>query len=128
MNEAFRERIYQENFMWRNRRRMAWISFFSMLVVTALCFFWVPESRLEKLSDVITWYYMAMASIVGAYMGFTTWASKSGESQYQQYYQSNGAGVEMSVDDDGQGDMFTDEQLLPPKKKRVRVPRIITPE
>ena len=63
---------------WRNRRRMAWTSLASMLIVTYLIFFtsFCPESRLKILGDVVTWYYFASASIIGAYMGFTTWASR----------------------------------------------------
>jgi hypothetical protein len=69
---------------WRNRRRMAWVSLISMLVATALSFFVVPEHRLKLLGDVITWFYFTMASIVGAYMGFTTWAhiKDQGKSSY----------------------------------------------
>jgi hypothetical protein len=59
---------------WKNRRRMAWISLISIFVITLLVFFVVPEHRLKLLSDVITWFYFTMASVVGGYMGFTTWA------------------------------------------------------
>lgn len=63
---------------WKNRRRMAWVSLISMTVITFLILFtnFVPEARLKVLSEVITWYYFCSASIIGAYMGFTTWASK----------------------------------------------------
>ena len=65
---------------WQNRRRMAWTSLLSMIVVTYLILFTnlVPEERLKILSEVITWYYFCSASVIGAYMGFT-WASKSGK-------------------------------------------------
>lgn len=60
---------------WKNRRRMAWISLSSIIIVTALIIFGaVPEERLKILSEVITWFYFSMASIIGAYMGFTTYA------------------------------------------------------
>jgi len=63
---------------WKNRRRMAWISLISMLLITALIFFTnlVEIERLKVLTEVITWFYFSCASIIGAYMGFTTWASK----------------------------------------------------
>jgi hypothetical protein len=64
---------------WKNRRRMAWVSLIAMLVATGLVFFIVPESRLKIIGDVITWFYFAMTSVVGAYMGFTTWASIKGQ-------------------------------------------------
>ena len=62
---------------WSNRRRMAWLAFISMMLVTAaLLFAPISEVRIKTLSEPITWFYFAMASIIGAYMGFTTWASK----------------------------------------------------
>jgi len=47
-----------------------------MLVTAALLFAPISEVRIKTLSEPITWFYFAMASIIGAYMGFTTWASK----------------------------------------------------
>lgn len=62
---------------WKNRRRMAWISLIAMITVTCLILFTnlVSESRLQILSDVITWFYFSMSSVIGMYMGATTWAS-----------------------------------------------------
>ena len=57
---------------WKNRRRMAWLSLISILIVTILAFFIVAESRLKLLGDVINMFYLTMASIVGAYVGFAT--------------------------------------------------------
>lgn len=57
---------------WQNRRRMAWIALISILIVTILAFFVVVESRLKLLGDVINMFYLSMASIVGAYVGFAT--------------------------------------------------------
>jgi hypothetical protein len=63
---------------WKNRRRMAWVSLLAMVLVTGLILFTnlVSIEKLKVLSDVITWYYFSSASVIGAYMGFTTWASK----------------------------------------------------
>jgi hypothetical protein len=62
---------------WKNRRRMAWGSFFSMMILTGVLLFAPIETeRLKVLAEPITWHYLACASIIGAYMGFTTWASK----------------------------------------------------
>lgn len=64
---------------WKHRRRMAYIALFSMLVLTAYAVGpWIAIERLDKLSDIIEWFYFAMASIVGAYMGFATWSAKTG--------------------------------------------------
>lgn len=57
---------------WKNRRKMAWIALISILIVTILAFFVVQESRLKLLGDVINMFYLSMASIVGAYVGFAT--------------------------------------------------------
>jgi len=62
---------------WQNRRRMAWIALSSILVVTILAFFVVAESRLKLLGDVINMFYLSMASIVGAYVGFATLDKKN---------------------------------------------------
>lgn len=59
---------------WKNRRRMAWLSMFAMIAATYALFFVVPESRLQRLEEVIAWFYMAMASVIGTYLGTTTWA------------------------------------------------------
>lgn len=62
---------------WKNRRRMAWTCLIAILVVTLLMFFAPVEvERLKVISEAITWFYFASASIIGAYMGFTTWSDK----------------------------------------------------
>jgi polyferredoxin len=57
-----------------NRRRMAWIALFAILVVTTLLLFFIPVEKINALGSVITWFYMAMTTIVGTYMGATTYA------------------------------------------------------
>ena len=65
---------------WKNRRRMAWLSLFTMIGVTALLLSGViPETRIKVLSEPITWFYFAMTSVIGIYMGATTWASIKGK-------------------------------------------------
>lgn len=67
-----------EKIRWQNRRRMAWISLFSMLLLTVMILFtdMINIEKLKVLSEVITWFYFSCASVIGAYMGFTAWASK----------------------------------------------------
>lgn len=71
--------VETERSRWRSRRKMAWVSLVSMILVTVLILFTkiVPETRLTILSDVITWFYFSCASIIGMYMGATTWAAFS---------------------------------------------------
>jgi len=62
---------------WRNRRRMAWISLISMIALMFILLFGpIPDERIKILAEPLTWFFFAMASVIGAYMGFTTWASK----------------------------------------------------
>ena len=84
LQQEFIDRADLSSYTWKNRRRMAWGAFVSILIVTGACLFYVEETRLERLETVVTWFYMAMASIVGAYMGFATYASvKGGDDPYQ---------------------------------------------
>jgi hypothetical protein len=63
---------------WKNRRRMAWVSLFSMIVVTFVILFTdtISVEKLKIISEMLVWFYFSMASVIGAYMGFTTWAAK----------------------------------------------------
>lgn len=62
---------------WKNRRRMAWTSLIAILGVTGLLLFGpIDVERLKVISEPITWFYFAAASVIGAYMGFTTWSDK----------------------------------------------------
>jgi len=71
------ENLKLEKARWKNRRKMAWISLGSMIAVTGILIFApISDTRLKAISEPITWFYFAMASVIGAYMGFTTWASK----------------------------------------------------
>lgn len=62
---------------WKNRRRMAWLSLISIIGLMGLLLTDViPVERIHALKEPITWFFFAAASIIGAYMGFTTWSSK----------------------------------------------------
>ncbi|MBT9159409.1 MAG: hypothetical protein DDT26_00668 [Dehalococcoidia bacterium] len=61
------------NMEWSNRRRMAWISLIAMLLTTVALLFVVPVPRLEALGGIIDMFYIAMTSIVGAFIGFQAW-------------------------------------------------------
>lgn len=61
----------------KNRRRMGWLAIGSMVAFTAVLLTpFISIEKIEALDEVFSMFYLAMASIVGAYMGFTTWASK----------------------------------------------------
>jgi len=62
---------------WRGRRRMAGTALGAMIIVMILLLFGpIPETRIKTLEEPIVWFFFSMASIIGAYMGFTSWASK----------------------------------------------------
>ena len=58
-------------------RRMAWVAILSMIVFTAVLFSpIVSETRVAALADLLGLFYIAQASIVGAFMGVTAWMSR----------------------------------------------------
>lgn len=69
------EKITEDRF--KNRRRMAWMAITTMAVYTAVILTpLIDIERIKSLENILDMFYIAMASIVGAYMGFATWASK----------------------------------------------------
>ncbi len=57
--------------------RLARSALIGMGVYTVLLFApFVDDRRVELLTDVSELLYISLASIVGAYMGFTSWASR----------------------------------------------------
>lgn len=68
------ERLYEQKAV--NRRRMAWLALISMIVSGFCMMFFVPESRLKQLDGLLEIYWLALGSIVGAYVGISTWMSK----------------------------------------------------
>lgn len=61
---------------WKNRRGLAWAAMAGIFMVMIWALFKVPETRLSILSEIIIWFFMIMGSIVGAYMGFSTFDDK----------------------------------------------------
>jgi hypothetical protein len=118
---TFKRTVDLGNYTWKHRRRFAYMAFFTMIVATGLCFFWVDESRLDKLDTIITWLYMACASIVGAYMGFSTYASVNGtEGGIQD--------VSVQVGDSEDDDFFVDEGEEPEQEKEPRPKKKVAAE
>lgn len=56
---------------WQNMRRMAWIS-----LVASLCYPIMYLFTDADLRDLTTPFYLFTGSVVGAYMGFSTWGDK----------------------------------------------------
>lgn len=59
-----------------NRRRMAWSSLIAMFAVMASVMFWMPADKAKALEEIITLFFVANASIVAGYFGFSAWMSR----------------------------------------------------
>ncbi len=69
--------VEMEKRRWKNRRRMAWISLVAINIVTLILLFVpIPVDRLKVIAEPLIWSYFAFTSVIGAYMGFTAYASK----------------------------------------------------
>jgi len=66
------EDLYRDLAHRTNRKRMAWTALISCLLVVFLMMFVVKESRIPLLSDVMTFFFLIMGSIVGTYIGFSS--------------------------------------------------------
>jgi len=59
-----------------NRRRQAWVAELAMIGVTLLLMFAVPETKIKLITDILPFFYITMASVIGAYHGFSAWLGK----------------------------------------------------
>lgn len=61
------------------QRRMATYTLIGMAVFTIMLFMpFIPDKRIELLSDVSDLFYITGAGIVGAYMGVSAWMGRKG--------------------------------------------------
>ena len=61
-----------------SQKKMAWVAMVSMLGFTIFLFLpIIPDSRVSALAELLGLFYIGQASVVGAYMGFTAYMSKS---------------------------------------------------
>ena len=59
------------------QKQMAWVAMVAMIMGTILLFTpGIPDSRVSALSDLLGLFYIALAGVVGAYMGVSAWMSK----------------------------------------------------
>jgi hypothetical protein len=66
----------QPTIRWKHRRRMAYMALITAIIVLFLVLFVVDKEKLALLDDIITGYYLFAASIIGAYVGFSTFDDK----------------------------------------------------
>lgn len=66
--------------IWDGRRRIAWVALIAMILPTFYVIGFIPDPMLvDKVGELLTWFYLSMASIVCAYYGFSSWASIKGK-------------------------------------------------
>ena len=58
---------------WQNMRRMAWLSLIVGLVYPISLYF-IEDGK--SIVDIAMPFYLFVGSVVGAYMGFSTWGDK----------------------------------------------------
>lgn len=68
------QEIYEQRAV--NRRLMAWLSLIALIASGFAIMFFVPETRLNQLDGLLELYWIALGSIVGAYVGISTWVSR----------------------------------------------------
>jgi hypothetical protein len=62
------------------QRHMAWLAMASIIIFTIVLFLpVVPDARVKLLGDLSSLFYVAMAGVVGAYMGMTAYMSTNGK-------------------------------------------------
>ena len=57
---------------WTNRRRMAWISLITFLVVGVYLIVFAPHDRLEAVETVYYYLVLGCGMVIAAYVGFTS--------------------------------------------------------
>jgi uncharacterized integral membrane protein len=66
--------------IWKSRTKMAWVALWGIILPTIFIILAVHSPDIiEKLGVLMSWYYLALASIVGAYFGFKAWAAIKGK-------------------------------------------------
>lgn len=76
MTHPFDEPLERTNDRWRNRRAMAWRSWWAAVVETAFLvgvLAWGRAEALGEASALIYASYGVWAAVIGAYVGFSTW-------------------------------------------------------
>lgn len=65
--------------IWDGRRKMAWVALFAIIIPTLYIIGFITNVELiHELADLMSWFYLALASIVCAYFGFKSWSTIKG--------------------------------------------------
>lgn len=79
---------------WKNRQRMAWLSFWAMIAFTLLLWFVVPvwynhmnvdgQVWTQNITDSSEWIYITFSGIILGYMGSTAWMVKGKDVRFNE--------------------------------------------
>jgi hypothetical protein len=65
--------------LWSSRRKMAWVSLWGIIIPTIFVILRIHDpAMVEKIGNMMSWYYLSLASIIGAYFGFKAWSTVKG--------------------------------------------------
>jgi hypothetical protein len=71
---AFEQEIYEQKA--KNRRKMAWLALLAIISTGVSLIFFVEETRLDKLEKILDFYWISLGTVVGTYVGISTWMTK----------------------------------------------------
>ena len=61
----------------KNKKWLAWVALISTIMVMFSVLFCLDDGKIKVVSGIIQWFFTLMASIIGAYVGFSTWQDVS---------------------------------------------------
>lgn len=60
----------------KTQREMAWIALAAIVAMGVIVSFAIPIDRLVAIGDKLDWFWISLGSIVGAFVGVTTFMNK----------------------------------------------------
>ena len=72
--------VHEVEEIWDGRRKMAWVALIAIIAPTLYIIGFIGDAKiLEEIGNLMSWFYLALASVVCAYFGFTSWSSIKGK-------------------------------------------------
>jgi|GEM_PF-1162679 hypothetical protein len=60
-----------------SQKMMAWVALVFLILVACVLFMpFIPDSRIIAVADLLGLFFVSLAGVVGAYMGFTSWMGR----------------------------------------------------
>lgn len=70
-NKEYKYASLKDKGIFKNRRIMAYISLFSILIITIYVFGYIPPEGVKHYSELLFWFFTTLGAIVITYMGST---------------------------------------------------------